>query len=437
MEFCTSSDEESETNRVVNDAPAEEDDNMFRRWSIEEDRLLYNYYKNSVAKFEITTIAAQLKRGINGTKARLKRILNKDDKVFLRLFGSPPSSLSSSSSSEGVADFGSTTSGAKLRPFSDVITKILYDPMLIQSDFTFVYEDRFEGDVHRRADESNDKVKGKERLLIKALPEHRIKQLLYKSRTVWCKESKTDLVFGSMNGCGTKLEEVIAGYEDWVLSNAEKGTHVVQLYCDLDGVLADFDAGVLRIFKKKPEEVKAKDMWPAIARQAGGASKGGFFDALPWMGNGQVLWNSIKSVSPAPIILTGCPNGNWGPAQKLSWCARELGDDVKVITCASKDKFKYCQTFLNSTTESVSGDHVSGAGDSRAVGVDGLKDATRTRVTSVLIDDRATARAPWEAAGGIFIHYHNDRVDQALEELSRYVTLNAHERDESMLLDDT
>jgi hypothetical protein len=31
----------------------------------------------------------------------------------------------------------------------------------------------------------NESVKGKERLLIKALPEHRIRSFLYKERVVW------------------------------------------------------------------------------------------------------------------------------------------------------------------------------------------------------------------------------------------------------------
>jgi len=106
------------------------------------------------------------------------------------------------------------------------------------------------------------------------------------------------------------------------------------VFCDLDGVLADFNDGIYRLFGKNPDELEQGLMWSQIRKTDG------FFENLEWMEGGKFLWNSIKKYHP--IILTGCPNGNWAEEQKLKWCARELGDNIRVITCKTKDKDKYC-----------------------------------------------------------------------------------------------
>jgi len=133
------------------------------------------------------------------------------------------------------------------------------------------------------------------------------------------------------------------------------------LYCDLDGVLADFEAGVVRRMGKHPDELKSGVMWGILRKTPG------FYENLEWTNEGRELWDAIKKYNP--IILTGCPNGNWAEDQKRKWCARELGPDVRVITCATKDKPIYC---------------VNG---------------------SILIDDRDKIRREWIKKGGKFILY--------------------------------
>lgn len=142
-----------------------------------------------------------------------------------------------------------------------------------------------------------------------------------------------------------------------------------RIYVDLDGVLADFDHAASRIFGMPPrefEELKgAAVFWKRLAAAAG------FYRLLPWTADGIELWNSlVESAAPAaPIVLTGLPLGDWAETDKRAWCARELGVGVPVICCRSIDKSNYCSP-----------------GD-------------------VLIDDRDSARLPWEAAGGVFIHF--------------------------------
>lgn len=52
-----------------------------------------------------------------------------------------------------------------------------------------------------------------------------------------------------------KIEDVIASYPAWLQSEREKVTAEEEkkyvIFCDLDGVLVDFEAGVQKIFKKK------------------------------------------------------------------------------------------------------------------------------------------------------------------------------------------
>ncbi|WP_376098019.1 hypothetical protein ACE7GA_07840 [Roseomonas sp. CCTCC AB2023176] len=134
-----------------------------------------------------------------------------------------------------------------------------------------------------------------------------------------------------------------------------------QLYLDLDGVLADFDRGVRAVTGRDPAGLPLKRMWAALAQAPD------FFNTLETMGDAEALW---RFCAPhRPMILTGLPLGDWAPEQKRRWVARVLGAETLVITCMSRDKPRW-----------------SGPGH-------------------VLVDDRASARAGWEAAGGDFVHH--------------------------------
>ena len=70
--------------------------------------------------------------------------------------------------------------------------------------------------------------------------------------------------------------------------------------------------------------------------------------------------------------MSGVPRGGWAEDQKRKWCRRELGNDITLITCESRDKHAYCRN-----------------------------------IGDILIDDRRAAGALWEKAGGIFIHHQS------------------------------
>jgi 5'(3')-deoxyribonucleotidase len=143
-------------------------------------------------------------------------------------------------------------------------------------------------------------------------------------------------------------------------------------------VLADFEQGVKNKFKKNVDELNQGMMWGVINKS------NTFFETLPWMPKGRELWSQIEQYNP--IILTGVPRSSSSAVeQKIRWCKRELGPNVKVITCATKDKPKYC--------------------------ID----------KSILIDDRTDNLKPWIVRGGKFILYDEDYLDDIVERIGRHM----------------
>ncbi|KGE71360.1 HAD family hydrolase [Spirochaeta lutea] len=155
----------------------------------------------------------------------------------------------------------------------------------------------------------------------------------------------------------------------------------LQLFLDLDGVLADFDGGVKAVTGRLPEALPPGVMWGKIAKTPD------FYNTLDWMPDGQLLWEHLHALNP--IILTGLPRGSWAEPQKRAWCKRMLGPDIEVITCMSREKATIAR-------ERVGHDR-----------------------DMVLVDDRERLRGAWEDAGGIFIHHRNAR--ESLQALQPYL----------------
>lgn len=154
----------------------------------------------------------------------------------------------------------------------------------------------------------------------------------------------------------------------------------MQLYVDLDGVLADFDSGYEQLTGKRParslnpgtDQPDGDDVnWDAIR------AADHFYRNLAMMPDMPALWARISRYQP--IVLTGVP---WSvpdaESDKRAWVKSYLPGTL-VICCASRDKAKQC------------------------------------RPGDVLIDDWEKYRSLWEAAGGTWVtHRGAIETDRAL-----------------------
>lgn len=114
------------------------DNNKCMQWSLEDDQLLYNEHDSGRS---IEDLCQLLKRGPNGIKARLRNINNVNHKAYQRLFIKGDTSMHIHDE-PNIVIHNSTPS---LRPVSDAIQRVLWDPQLNINDFSFVYKDRFGG----------------------------------------------------------------------------------------------------------------------------------------------------------------------------------------------------------------------------------------------------------------------------------------------------
>ena len=134
------------------------------------------------------------------------------------------------------------------------------------------------------------------------------------------------------------------------------------IYCDMDGVLVDFDRGYQELTGMTTQQADAMGgdtFWEPLTKA--GAK---WWITLNWMSDGKQLWNYIKKYTP--ILLSAPSQQESSRLGKRVWVKREL-PDVKLILRPASQKQQYASP------------------------------------TSILIDDRQKNIDQWEAAGGIGI----------------------------------
>ncbi len=141
----------------------------------------------------------------------------------------------------------------------------------------------------------------------------------------------------------------------------------MQIYVDMDGVLADFDRHYLRIFGVELSKTIDRVDWKVVRESKD------FYLNIPQMPDLGVLWDRVYPYNP--IVLTGIPsNVDEAESNKLAWAKRHLTSDTETICCRSKDKRDYCQP-----------------GD-------------------LLIDDREKYKHLWLDAGGVWITHTSSKA---------------------------
>lgn len=118
----------------------------------------------------------------------------------------------------------------------------------------------------------------------------------------------------------------------------------MKIYCDLDGVLCDFDKNFENIANMKSEDFEKKygprPFWKKIEEY--GVE---WWSDMSWTEDGKELWYFLTENFDNIEILTGSPWGKVGEYAKQGkdeWCYRELGQ-YKVNHKLGRVKYELCE----------------------------------------------------------------------------------------------
>ena len=148
------------------------------------------------------------------------------------------------------------------------------------------------------------------------------------------------------------------------------------IFCDLDGVLVDFDKGYQKLTGKPTHHADVqvkKEFWKTFndSIKSKNITEFEYWSELEWMPDGKQLWDCIKPYNP--FILTAPTINPESKEGKTYWVQNNIGPVRELIFAFSFDKPKY------------------------------------SRKNHILIDDREETIKAWNAKGGIGIHHTSTR----------------------------
>ena len=191
------------------------------------------------------------------------------------------------------------------------------------------------------------------------------------SKKTW--QPKSNVVTSDPGG----LDEI----EDERETRGDMGTQGVKytIYCDMDGVLCDFDKRFMEFSNGIPpsryeSEFGKKAFWKLISGQ--GVK---FWVDIPWMSNGKQLWDYIKSYNPS--LLSAPSMEESSRSGKRLWVDNEI-PGTKLILRSAEQKQEFAKP------------------------------------NAILIDDRPSNIEQWRAKGGIgILHTSANKTIEQLKEL--------------------
>ncbi len=109
-----------------------------------------------------------------------------------------------------------------------------------------------------------------------------------------------------------------------------------KIFCDLDGVLVDFEKGYLELtgVDLKGEHIDGPRFWEPVNKKGYD-----FWINLDWMRDGRELWDNIKKFNP--YILSAPSKQPDSRVAKHDWVDRELGEDVELILRSARNKKEF------------------------------------------------------------------------------------------------
>lgn len=165
----------------------------------------------------------------------------------------------------------------------------------------------------------------------------------------------------------------------------------IQIYCDMDGVLCDFDKRFEHYYGDTPLEYKKKykpEEATNYLNQAVDKAGVQYWSKMDWMPGGKELWSTIAKYTP--IILTSPGKFKYAREGKKTWIQNNLSPKPKDII------------FANTGNKA---DAIAGKPENE------IK-------RSILIDDFWSNLAPWKQLGGIAI-MHKD-ISKTKDILSKF-----------------
>lgn len=149
------------------------------------------------------------------------------------------------------------------------------------------------------------------------------------------------------------------------------------IFCDMDGVLVDFNGAFEKMFGIAPHELPRPQLWEKVL-----ATKD-YWSDLPKKSDADVLVNYLNEYGFS--VLTGLPAYGYDKAEKEKrlWLKKHYNKEDGVICCLSKDKQKFGQKH------------------------------------DILIDDLESNIKNWEAMGGIgILHTSAEETIKKLQQLA-------------------
>lgn len=161
----------------------------------------------------------------------------------------------------------------------------------------------------------------------------------------------------------------------------KKEIPIYKIYCDMDGVLTDFESRFDHFSGMHPQAYEKKFGTPAFWELIDNKIGVRFWVGMDWMPQGQKLWDFISPYKPD--LLTSPSRHDTSRLGKNLWVRNHLNPKPKVIFAYSADKQRYANE------------------------------------NSILIDDKKSNIKEWEAQGGIAIRCKNGNVDHVIDELKK------------------
>jgi hypothetical protein len=172
--------------------------------------------------------------------------------------------------------------------------------------------------------------------------------------------------------------------KDFKLFLEENQDSKFRVFCDMDGVLTNFDKGFQQLNDEGlgPEEYEQEHgknkIWPLISDQGSA-----FWSNLEWMPDGKELWNYLQQYNPT--ILSSPSREYSSITGKMTWINSNLGITQRKPVTRNKDWDKDTRIILSSYKYLF----------------------VIPGTACILIDDTPSKIEKWTAAGGIGI-LHTD-----------------------------